>query len=317
MLHKIIYSFIIPATLLSACSKQLSKSDSTFDVTANETTVKTGDTVRFSFAGDPDMISFYSGETGKRFNYINRGSADGTPILRFRSLRANGSQPNSLTLFVSSDFQGIAPGDTATTISRIGTATWSDITAKATLSTGAVTSSGNIDLSDFASALKPVYVAFRYTALTGSVQNKWTIDSFSIKNILNDGTVYEIANHNASSVAYTSYGVQTYSPGFVNYRVANIYNWIIGASSLVITGADAVPWATATAEGWAIIGPVDLKKVTPDVGTVVKTVSQNMGDLRFSYRYTTPGTYEATFYGGRVSIDENKQEAKTITLTVQ
>jgi hypothetical protein len=53
------------------------------------------------------------------------------------------------------------------------------------------------------------------------------------------------------------------------------------------------------------------------VGTVVKTVSQNMGDLSFSYRYTTPGTYEATFYGGRVSVDENEQEAKTITVTVQ
>jgi hypothetical protein len=232
-------------------------------------------------------------------------------------LRANGSQPNSLTLLVSGDFQGIAPGDTATTISRIGAATWSDITSRATLSTGGVTSSGNIDLSDFAGALKPVYVAFRYTALTGSVQNKWTIDSFSIKNILSDGTVYEIANHNAGNVAYTSYGVQTYSPSFVNYRVANIYNWIIGATNLVITGADAAPWATATAEAWAIIGPVDLKKVTPDVGTAVKTVSQNMDDLRFSYRYATPGTYEATFYGGRVSSHENEQEAKTITITVQ
>jgi hypothetical protein len=290
MLHKIIYSFSISAVLLSACSKQLSKSDNTFEVTADKTTVKTGDTVRFSFSGDPDMISFYSGEIGKRFNYINRGSAD---------------------------FQGIAPGDTATTISRIGAATWSDITSRAKLSTGAVTSSGNIDLSDFAGALKPVYIAFRYTAQTGSVQNKWTIDSFSIKNLLSDGTSYEIANHNAGNVAYTNYGVQTYSPGFVNYRVANIYNWIIGSTTLVITGADAANWATDTAEGWAIIGPVDLKKVTPDVGTVVKTVSQNMDDLRFSYRYTTPGTYEAAFYGGRVSSHENEQTAKTMTITVQ
>lgn len=308
---------MIPAVLLSACSKQLSKSDNTFEVTADKTTVKTGDTVRFNFSGDLDMISFYSGETGKRFNYINRGSADGTPILRFRSLRANGSQPNSLTLFVSSDFLGIAQGDTATTIGRIGAASWNDITSKANLSTGTVTSSGNIDLSDLANASKPVYVAFRYTALTGSVQNKWTIDSFSIKNVLNDGTSYVIANHNGSNVAYMSYGVQTYSPGFVNYRVSNIYNWIVGSTNLVITGADSAPWATATAEAWTIIGPVDLKKVTPDVGTVIKTVSQSMGDVRFSYRYTMPGTYEATFHGGRVSIDENEKEAKTITITVQ
>src|SRR5688572_28419264 len=111
MLHKIIYSLIIPAALLSACSKQLSKSDKTFDVSAEQTTVNKGDTVRFHFSGDPDIISFYSGETGKRFEFINRSSANGTPVLRFRSLRANGSQPNSLTVFVSGDFQGVAQGD--------------------------------------------------------------------------------------------------------------------------------------------------------------------------------------------------------------
>jgi hypothetical protein len=300
-----------------SCSKQLSRGDSTFGVTAEKTTVNKGDTVRFSFSGNPDMICFYSGETGKRFNYLNRGTADGTPMLRFRSLRANGAQPNSLTLFVSDNFEGVAVGDTAATINRIGAASWNDITSRASLSTGTVTTSGNIDLSDFANASKPVYVAFRYTAQPGSVQNKWTIDSFSIKNILADGTAYEIANHNASSAAYASYGVQTYSPGFVNYRVKNIYNWIIGSTSLVITGADSAPFATAVAEGWAIIGPVDLKKVTPDVGAVVKTASQSIDDLHFSYRYTTPGTYEATFYGGRVSLNEYEQEAKTITITVQ
>jgi hypothetical protein len=218
---------------------------------------------------------------------------------------------------VSDNFEGVAVGDTAATIARIGAATWNDITSRANLSTGTVTSSGNIDLSDFAGAAKPVYVAFRYSAQPGSVQNKWTIDSFSIKNILADGTVYEIANHNAGNVAYSSYGVQTYSPGFVNYRVKNNYNWIIGSTSLVITGADSAPWAVAVAEGWAIIGPIDLKKVTPDVGAVVKTASQSMDDVKFSYRYNTPGTYEATFYGGRVSGNENEQEAKTITITVQ
>lgn len=307
---------LISVVLLAACSKQLSKSDDSFSVTATQTMIDAGDTVRFNFSGDPDMISFYSGEVAKRFEYRGRDTANGTPILRFRTLRANGSQPNSLTVFVSSDFQGVAVGDTATTIGRIGTANWTDITDRATLSTGTLVASGDISLSDFAAAAKPVYIGFRYTAVAGSVQNKWTIDSFSVKNVLNDGTSYVIANHNAGNVAYLSYGIQTYSPGFVNYRVQNIYNWIINTASLVITGADSAPWATGAAEGWAIIGPINLKKVTPDKGTPIKTVSQNMADLNFSHQYTTRGTYQATFYGGRVSIDENEQQAKTITITV-
>lgn len=315
MPYKKICSCILPAVLLCACNKQLSKSDRSFNVTTQQLTINAGDTVRFSFSGEPDMISFYSGETGKRFIYRNRAVAEGTPVLRFRSARANGSQPNSLAVMVSGDFQGIAVGDTATTISRIGSATWSDITSKAILSAGTQVSSGTIDLSDFIS--KPVYLAFRYTAQIGTVQNKWTIDSFTVKNVLNDGTSYEIANLNGNSTLYTNYGVPAFSPGFVSYRVKNLYNWIISQASLVITGADTAPWATATAESWAIIGPIDLKKVTPDIGAVIKTVSQNMGDLRFSYRYTTPGTYQAAFYGGRVSIDENEQAVKTITITVK
>jgi hypothetical protein len=317
MLKHILSAAAIMALLLPACTKQLSQGDEDFDVTAQKTTINAGDTIAFNFSGDPDMISFYSGEVGKRFVYRNRGTADGVPLLRFRSLRANGSQPNSLAVMVSSDFAGVAVGDTAATISRIGSATWNDITSRATLSTGTQVLSGNVDLSDFANAGKPVYIAYRYTAQTGSIQNKWTIDSFTVKNYLTDGTIYEIANHNQNSVAYNNYGVPTNSPGFVNYRVKNNYNWIINTASLVITGADSAPWATATAEGWAIIGPIDLKRVTPDVGTVVKTVSQNMGDVRFSYRYMTPGTYQAVFYGGSVSIDQEPQQAKTITITVK
>lgn len=316
MLYKVFFMLAVSATLLPSCSKNLSQSDDSFSVTADKTSINVGDTIQFSFAGNPDMISFYSGETGKRFDYRGRSTADGTPVLRFRSLRANGSQPNSLALMVSASFEGVAVGDTAATISRIASAQWEDITGRAAISSGTRISSGDIDLSDFASATKPVYVAFRYTAETGSVQNKWTIDSFTIKNVLPDGTQYEIANHKGNTTAYTNYGVPAYSPGFVNYRVQNTYNWIISSTSLVITGADSAPWATNTAEAWAIIGPVDLKKVSPDLGTAVKSVSQNIADAQFSYRYMTAGTYEATFQGGRVSIRENDQDIKRITITV-
>lgn len=305
--------------LFTACRKTLSTADASFDVTVEQTALSLGDTARFGFTANPDVITFYSGEVGKRYEYRNRTSADGTPLLRFRTIRANGSQANSLTLLVSNNFEGVLVSDTAATITRINNAAWTDITAKAVLSTGAAAAvaSGNIDLSDFSTQGKPVFMAFKYLAVAGSVQNKWTIDSFTVKNLLPDGTTYVNANMNSYNVSYANYGVTTFSPGFFACKVANSYNWSVGAASLVITGATSVAAATAPAEAWVIIGPLDLKKVTPDIGMPVKNASQKADDLIYNYMYTAPGKYNAVFTGGKISLRESQYTTKPVQIIVQ
>ncbi|HEX6431619.1 MAG TPA: DUF5017 domain-containing protein [Niastella sp.] len=312
-----ILSFILTGLLFTACQKTLSTGDANFDVTVNTTTLHTGDTLRFGFTGNPDVISFYSGEPGKRYEYRDRTSANGVPLLRFRTTRANGSQAGSLALLVSNNFSGIIVTDTTETINRISSATWTDISSKASFSTGTVTSSGNIDLSDLSAQDKPVFIAFKYAGFAGTTQNKWTIDSFAVTNMLTDGTKYVIANMNAYNIAYTNYGVSTYSPGFFACKVSNNYNWSIGSTSLVITGATSAGAATAAAEAWMITGPIDLKKVTPDAGVPIKAVSQTAGDLIYPYIYAAAGTYEAVFSGGKISTGESSYTTKSFTITVQ
>ncbi len=75
--------------------------------------------------------------------------------------------------------------------------------------------------------------------------------------------------------------------------------------------------AGAPAEAWLFIGPVNLRKVTPDAGFVIKNGSQNMADLNFYHFYHTPGNYKATFLGGRVSIDESNLTPHNIEISVQ
>ncbi|NII29293.1 DUF5017 domain-containing protein [Pseudoflavitalea sp. X16] len=314
---KYILSFIGAGILLTACQKTLSTGDAGFDVTVNTTTLPVGDTLRFAFTGSPDVISFYSGEPGKRYEYRNRTSAEGAPTLRFRTTRANGSQANSLALLVSNDFAGVLVKDTAATISQINSATWTDISSRASFSSGTVTPSGTIDLSDFSAQNKPVFIAFKYAGFTGTAQNKWTIDSFAVTNTLADGTKYVIANMNAYNSAYTNYGVTTYSPGFFACKVSNNYNWSIGSTSLVITGATSAGAATSPAEAWVITGPIDLKKVTPDAGVSIKTVSQTAGDLQYTYKYAAPGTYQVVFSGGKTSAGERHYTTKSFSITVQ
>lgn len=305
--------------LFGACRKALSTGDASFTVTVNKTSLSPGDTARFSFTGNPDIISFYSGEAGKRYEYRNRTSAEGTPLLRFRSIRANGSQANSLTLLVSNNFSGVLVSDTAETINRINSAAWTDITAKATLSTGGATAvaSGDIDLSDLSTQGKPVFIALKYQGFTGSAQNKWTIDSFTVKNMLPDGTSYVNANMNAYNISYTNYGVATFSPGFFAGKVSNNYNWSVSATSLIITGATSAAAATAPAEAWVMIGPIDLKKVTPDMGLPVKNSSQKTDELKYNFIYPVAGSYKAVFTGGKISTRESEYSTNPIQIIVQ
>lgn len=307
------------ACLLLACNKQLSNAESDFGVSVNATTVNLGDTNRFSFTGNPDVITFYSGEVGSRYEYRNRDTANGTPLLRFRTIRANGSQMGSLSLMVSDNFEGVLVSDTPATVNRIAAATWKDITSRATLSSGGTTAvaSGNIDLSDFSATGKPVYIGFKYQGFAGAAQSKWTVDSFAVRNVLNDGTSYIIANMNASNTAYTNYGVSGFSPGFAAFRSLNNYYWVVtNGTSLVITGATSAGTA-APAEAWAIIGPINLKEVTPDIGKPVKMVIDKIEDLEWIYRYTTPGSYNAVFSGGRISLKESEYTARSFQITVK
>jgi hypothetical protein len=318
MLKYILLFSIVTASLLSACKKSLSNGEAAFDVQINATDLKAGDTATFSFSGSPDIITFYSGEVGKRYEYRNRTSADGIPMLRFRTIRANGAQANSLAVMVADNFEGVLVKDTPATVSRISSAVWTDITSRATLSTGgaAAVASGQIDLTDLSARGKPVYIAFRYQGFTGSAQSKWTIDSFSVKNVLADGTSYEIANMNAGNISYTNYGVPTFSPGFSAFRVTNSYYWVVNSTSLVITGATSAG-AAASAEAWVILGPIDLKKVTPDIGLQVKNVSQRTEDLKLIYKYATAGTYNLVFSGGKISREEEQYTTKSFQITVK
>ena len=310
---------IIPACLLIACSKSLSTADPNFNVNISATDITLGDTSRFSFSGNPDVITFYSGEIGSRYEYRNRDTANGTPLLRFRTIRANGSQQGSLAVMISDNFEGVLVSDTPATVNRIAAATWADITSRATLSSGSTTAvaSGNIDLSDFSANNKPVYIGFRYKGFAGSAQSKWTIDSFTVKNVLSDGSSYIIANMNASNVAYTNYGVSGFSPGFAAFRSLNNYYWVVTAgTSLVITGATSAG-AAAPAEAWAVIGPVNLKEVTPDAGRAVKVATEKTEELKFTHRYTAPGSYNAVFLGGKISARESEYTNRSFQITVK
>lgn len=315
---KRILILIAAAVVLSSCLK-IKENPKTpdFDVTAIKTTVKLGDPVTFNFTGNPDYIVFYSGEPSiaSRYEYKDRYTANGVPKLQFSSARNSGAQANSLALMVSNNFAGLG-ADSATTAANIKAAIWTDITSRATLATGATAvASGAIDLSDFLTAGKPVFIAFKYNATTGSVQNKWTISGLTVTNTLPDATVYTIANLNTTAI--NNYGVVTlFGTGWAPYKYIGPYNWVVTAgTSLVVTGAATAAAATSSSEAWALMGPLTLNRVSNDVGSVIKEASARIT----SYTYPTfkaAGTFNVAFAASNASIYGEQQTVKQLQITV-
>jgi hypothetical protein len=285
---------IAVSAVLAGCEKDLKPDPIAFNATTTNSDYQVGDTVDFSLSGNPDMITFYSGEAGANYDYRERTSAEGTPQMQFTSYAQYGTQTNTLALLVSSDFTG------EYTEEGISKATWTDITSEATLSTGADnTPSGIIDLSRFNTGDKPVFVAFKYTGATGSTQRTWTIKNFGIDLSMQDGSVSSIANLVSAE-----------------WKAVNVKNpvkgWVISASQLQMAGGTA---DMEDNEDWLITTRLYLSKVSPDRGVPIKDISQRLD--HFYYIYSKPGTYKAVFAAFNAIGDKQKSTLKEVDITVR
>lgn len=309
---KNIYSILIlVGVLLTACQDD-SVEVPTLNVSVNKTEFVEGELAQFQLTGSADFVTFFSGEVGSRYEFSERLSAEGTSILSFNSAVANGIQESSLQLLVSQDMTIEGERDSLAVAQGITSATWTDITDRAEWATSSSsTSSGDIDLTDFSN--KPVYLAFKYTGYPGSVQNKWTISSLVVQNNLPDSTSYTIANHTTSTI--NNYGISTTtSPGWVGRNLVNSYNWGVSSTNFAITGSTNAG-AAVEAEAWCISGPIDLTRVTPNVGKLVKNMAASMTD--YEYQFNTAGEYKATFVGKASNVYGEEDVVKEVNIVVQ
>lgn len=292
------YVPLLLTPLFFACNKKLDLNSLNFDASAQKTTIAASEPAVFTFTGNPDYITFYSGEPGMRYEYRNRTSDTSTNVQLTFSTATTNATNGTLSLLVSTDFNGLFDAE------NIRLASWTDITSRATLATGTATvASRTISLADFAAMRKPVYLAFRYSAAAGAAQRKWTITGLTLNHVLPDRT-HTIGNMTANAP----------SPGWRSVDVKNAsVNW---TPSLVITGTTAAASAAET-EDWMIMGPVDLSRVLPDAGVAIKTIAEGMNKFPYVYKYSAPGNYNAVFEAGNVNADASQSTVKTVSITVQ
>ena len=219
-----IYSIVAAVLILASCEKPTLDAEApVFDVTAESATVKVGDAVKFKITGgESQNISFYSGELLKQYE-SNTGRivdvAGQGATLAFTSSVQVGTQANQVSLLASSNF-----GGDYSSLAKVKTATWVDITSRFKLGTStAFLASGTVDVSDLILAGKPLYFAFRYNTkaqATNGIARQWFIQTFTLKSkkLLENTLALTIADQaNTEALA-----VKTSGPSKKN--LAELYN---------------------------------------------------------------------------------------------
>lgn len=198
-LNKLLIAISIASFTFASCESEFTK-DAELDVnvaTGNGVsfdgqtiTVKSGTPVEFHFKGDPDFLTFYSGEAGKEYKYRERTTVDESEVetstLKFKLTPQYGNPANILTMYVSSDFPGIEKGNFEADSVLVEQHAWETLIPASDFPTATKAQDFAIDMKPYLG--KRIAIAICYRGQTNSVaQTRFTFSNMQILNQMSKG----------------------------------------------------------------------------------------------------------------------------------
>jgi len=322
-MKKIFFKIIIASLttiVCFSCTKE-KLDDAVLEVTTAKNTYKINEPIQFNFTGNPEIISFYSGEPGKEYQFKNRTTRnDGILKFGFQTRVDNTAgfaalASGSVKILLSTNFTGnystltdpllAGSADSA----MVNAATWTDITSRFFIpTTGTVATfypSNDITISDLIiDPNKPIYLALKYAApTTGSLgTNGITIGAFVFYNTFPNGTItnYTIAPGGSVSSVWRV------------IRAANIDNaWSTTTTQIRFNSLLTAQYS----EDWAVTNAYFPSVTTPDKSTPIKSITDNKLS-NYTYKFTVPGTYKVTFVASNNRVYGSNEIFKELTLTI-
>lgn len=311
--------------VLGACNS-LTPEEVDFMATVEKTTVAVGEPVVFTFDGNPNFITLYSGESGHVYAYRNRVKADLEDIvvanLSFGSKMQYGTQLNVLRVYLSKNFPGLSKKDQEADKKLIQTHSWTEITNQCIIPYNETVGKTNLDLSGYIDGFT---LALQYTANAQSKQRTLTITDLLVKNELADGQVTSLPS---GDLGFTAFDMAPSNAENDPYKVlvsgtAHIGTWNlinISKNQLLFAGGDPPAAGVENPlwkdnDDWLISKKVELTNCIPDQGVVIKDISRRVSG--YEYVYTKPGTYTVTFLAGNTNVEGVKSVVKEFTIEVQ
>lgn len=325
MKHLPILSMVAIA-MLSACSDSVEPVDFTVSAPAG-LNVSAGEPVRFVFSGNPDYITFFSGENGNDYAASGRYDADITGLELTCAMR---QQYNDLDyidrqliyVYVSTDFNGDY------TPESLNAATWIPLTGSGAnslpvpvaTSASPASSEGSIDLGEYIKTDRPFHLAFLYNApgranIPASngggryvVRPRIDITDLAITKHLADGTSQTLDN------ASTQFGMRP-----IYERSYKQSNFLVTDDGMLFQPVAAVVDPLTGHEPdervWMVSTLIDPRKVEPDRGVAIKSIASRL-DF-YDHIYNTPGTYTATFVATNANMWDSERSIQQLTVNVR
>src|SRR5690606_1493110 len=253
MKRSIIKSIAIASiiTVSWSCSMEMHVPEPSFEIEGYdiEQTVDTlGNAVyqvSFQLSGDPDIVSFYSGQIGNDYQYKDGRLVDFDALnLSFSTNVQFGNQADQFSVKVSSDFDGNY------TLQHVTEADWTDITEDFMLGKDAsFVQSGIKDIKAYKKESTPLYIAFKYTyrpKTEAGTANIWRVNNFQLSGTTAIGNI---------SIADQKSGAWTFVDNFIDVPGRAT---IGGNGNIMLANGNNGASTEIAAEAWCVSKAFDL-----------------------------------------------------------
>ncbi len=335
---------------LASCSDELTenvsmnvgvKAEEGVTVQGDVVTVKAGTPVVFNFSGDPDNISFWSGEDGSAYANKDRIAVDPEEVesstLHFKLWAQYGNAActkNVLHMYMSDNFPGIYGNNFDADCQLVKEFAWTDFEPMLTDKNGknitlpqAPVGNENkaneysVNITELLG--KRITFAFHYLGLDNSAsQPRYNFSQFYIVNKMKNGNSTYLY---AGDLGFTPINTQCKEDledqrgmtnnreyGSVTNNVSGIWNLKdIKNGSFFIHSSGA---NKALKNTWLVSNLFVVNACSPDKGMTVKNMSQNIDS--YTYTYTTAGEYKATFIATNSNYKKESRVIRELTIKV-
>mgnify|MGYP002555475123 FL=1 len=313
---------ILAVIIAGACNRiETVNSPEDFNVVCITEEIKAGKSVKFVLSGNPDVISFYSGEVGNDYEYTGGRIVSPEYVLTFDEQAIDGEQEKQLSILIS-DKQFDSPNYEDVSSNK----GWKDISDRFNLlGPGKVTGNRNYtnvgyaDITDLVTSDETkLSFAIRYTAKPfspGQSTNIIRVKNFYIKSKYNETLTNLYSWPDMGWNMVTKFPQQSGRSSEIqegNKVIQNRVGWgnkEDGSGTYQSDGAD----------NWTISNLLSFQKILdmgPDHAIGIKGVNDVKKDC-YEYSWNKPGTYNVVFVAKNVNINGCKEKVIKLTVNVQ
>lgn len=317
--------------LLVGCDDKL-KEDAKLDISIiSEGSLYEGDVlvvydstdVVFNFSGNPDFITFYSGEAGHEYSkrHLTESPIDEVNShLEFKTKNQYGNAATvqgTLRVYLSTTFEGMYKNNKKADSLNVENNSWINVTTECEIPNTPNTTSNRINLPLDTYLGQKLTIAFQYyTTNNTAAQPVWEILDLKIVNT--NKTTGLRSELKATSLGFTP--LDMYAVGNAAYNTVNNNTEGVWNLSNISNASDPKMRIHSSGAGkplnhdWLISNPVIVNARTPDSGVGIKTITNYLDS--YTHVYNKPGTYTVTIIARNANFESSSEVIKEYTIKV-